>query len=141
MITAIWIISLLSGGLALGDQLRRPASEWVAADRDRNYWVTVTVIGSLFCLGVVAAIAYAISVMPRFGTGGGPDHGFRKQPAAAAPPPPPHATAPRPAPAASPPAPLWTPPPAAASTTPPQPSAPLPAAEPSRKLVIDFDDV
>jgi hypothetical protein len=137
VITAIWIISLLSGGLALGDQLRRPASEWVAADRDRGYWVMVTVIGSLFCLGLVAAVAYGISVVPRFGTAGGPDHEFRKQPAAAAPPPPPPAGRPAPAPSPTPaspptPAPLWAPPP---------PDAQLPAAEPSRKLDIDFDDV
>jgi uncharacterized iron-regulated membrane protein len=123
MVTALWIISLLSGGLALGDQLRRPASEWVAADRDRSYWVSATVVASLFCVGLVAAIAYLLSVVPRLGSGGGPDLAFRKQPTNAAAPPPPPPTQPQP---------LWAPPPAA--------PAALPATEPPRKLIINFDD-
>jgi uncharacterized iron-regulated membrane protein len=128
VVTAIWIISLLSGGVALGDQLRRPASEWVAADRDRSYWVSLTAIGSLFCLGLVAAIAYLMSVVPHLGGAGGPDKAFRKQPA----------NGPVPPPAPAQPQSLWASPPAASD--PPVPRAPLPTADAPRKLIIDFDD-
>ncbi|HEV7493340.1 hypothetical protein [Baekduia sp.] len=134
MVTALWIISLLSGGVALGDQLRRPASEWVAADRDRSYWVSLTIIASLFCLGLIAAAAYLMSVVPQLGGAGGPDKAFRKQPVSAPRPSPPHPAPPAPAQPQS----LWAPAPAASN--PPAARAPLPAADAPRKLIIDFDD-
>lgn len=139
MITALWLVSLLAGLVTIGDMLRRPASEWVAADRDRSYWVTMAALGGFMCLGLVAGAVYLMSVVPRLGGGAGPDPAFRKGPAAgatappvAAPPPPPRAVPPTPADPA-PPAPLWA--------TPADPADALPSTEPRRKLVIDLDDI
>jgi hypothetical protein len=79
MAVAICALSLLAAGLTLVDQLRRPASAWTAADRDRSYWATTTFIAGLFACGVLAAIAYAVGVLPRFDQMPSADHGFGKQ--------------------------------------------------------------
>lgn len=81
--TVLWILSLLAGGLTAIDQLRRPASQWVAADRDRSFWVTMTVLGGLLYLGIVAAIVYAVTLLPLLGRAPGGD--FAHAPAPVAP--------------------------------------------------------
>ena len=65
--TVIWLLSLLAGGLTATDQLRRPESQWAAAGRERSVWVAVAIGGGVACLGIVAAVAYAVAVLPYLG--------------------------------------------------------------------------
>jgi len=78
VITAIIVVSYISGAVALVDQLRRPASAWTAADRDRGWWLSATVLLGLFACGLFVGIAYLIGVVPRFATNDGIDPSFRK---------------------------------------------------------------
>lgn len=128
MASTLWIVSLVAAALTVADQLRRPASEWTAADRDRGFWVTWTVIAGFLCLGFVAAIVYAIGVAGRFGHAQQVDPGFRT-----ASPPAPRTPAPS--------QPLW------ADRRPVPEQRPAPGrAEPTAaterpKLVIEIDDL
>jgi hypothetical protein len=79
MITGILIISYLAAAAALGDQLRRPASAWVAADRNRGWWIATTTVFGLFACGIVIAPAYLLGVVPRFGNHLAVDDAFRKR--------------------------------------------------------------
>lgn len=81
MVVVILIASILATGVTLLDQLRRPASAWTAADRDRGYWITGTAFCGLLCLGIPVGFAYAIGVLPYFGSGPEVDPAFRKTPA------------------------------------------------------------
>ena len=64
---AVWLLSIVVGGVAVIDCLRRPQSEWVTADRARSAWVTWIVLGAIFCLGVPMGVVYLVAVVPRFG--------------------------------------------------------------------------
>jgi hypothetical protein len=50
--------------LAFVDGVRRPASQWLEADRNRGYWLTAIVL-----LNVVGALLYLVFVLPRFPAG------------------------------------------------------------------------
>jgi len=124
---AIWVTSLIAAAITVADQLRRPHSQWIAADRDRSYWVSCTVVAGLFACGLVAALVYAIGVLPRFARGPASDAAFSKSTGQVY----------EPAPARH--APESAPPPAPAPASPPALDAP---ETPSRgKLVIELDDV
>jgi hypothetical protein len=71
-----WIIVVIDVLLAL-DAARRPASVWVAADRNKVFWVTL-----LALFGVVMVIPYGIAVFPRLVEAGRANVGseFRKEP-------------------------------------------------------------
>jgi hypothetical protein len=131
MALTLWILSLVVAALAVADQARRSPSEWTAADRERGYWMTWTVLAGLVYLGLVAAIVYAIGVVPRFGHVSASDDGFRRT----VPPPQPAAPAVR---QHVPPQRLWS-----GTVAPAQTSAqePLPETPPRRKLIIEIDDV
>lgn len=79
MITAILVISYLAAAAALADQLRRPASAWAAADRDRGWWIGMTVVFGLFACGIFIASAYLLGVVPRFTGQVAVDDSFRKR--------------------------------------------------------------
>ena len=79
MTTAWMMISWFTGVLLIFDQQRRPQAAWAAADRDRSWWTTMTVIGSFCALGLLCAAAYAIGVLPRFGNGDSVHESFRKR--------------------------------------------------------------
>jgi cbb3-type cytochrome oxidase subunit 1 len=79
MITAWIVISYIVGLAAVIDQVRRPASEWASADRNRSWWIGTTAVAAFFACGVFAALAYFIGVLPRFGQRDGIDEGFREK--------------------------------------------------------------
>lgn len=79
MITGILIISYLAAAGALADQLRRPASVWVSADRNRGWWIGMTIVFGLFACGIFIAPAYLLGVVPRFGNQIAVDDAFRKR--------------------------------------------------------------
>lgn len=61
------------GALGIVDACLHSQSEWVAADRDRSYWVVM-----LFFFGPVAAVCYAVGVRGRFGRAADVSPEFRK---------------------------------------------------------------
>lgn len=79
MTAFILVISYLAGIVTVIDMVRRPQSAWVAADRDRTWWVSGGVILSVFACGLIVAIAYAVAVLPHFSSETGVDHDFRKR--------------------------------------------------------------
>jgi hypothetical protein len=79
MITAIIVISYAAAVLALIDQIRRPASAWAAADRNRGWWIGMTVVLGLFACGVIIGACYLVGVVPRFASSAPVDDAFRKQ--------------------------------------------------------------
>lgn len=79
MATTWIVVSWVTGTLLVVDQQRRSAAAWAAADRDRGWWTTMTVIGSFFALGLAFAGAYAVLVVPRFASGDGVADQFRKR--------------------------------------------------------------
>ena len=65
-IAAIYWISVVLTGLVLIHALTRSQREWLAADRNKAYWVASLIIGMIFGpIGVVMAIVYLIAVIPR----------------------------------------------------------------------------
>jgi hypothetical protein len=65
MAVAIVVVSYVCGVLAILHAISAPQSAWVEADRNRGYWLGTMGVLTLFALGLVAAIAYAVSVVPR----------------------------------------------------------------------------
>jgi hypothetical protein len=64
MVTLYLTVSYLSGVGAIVHAATRPESEWVRADRSKVSWLTVLGLGTLFAVGIVVALVYAIGVMP-----------------------------------------------------------------------------
>jgi hypothetical protein len=62
----IGLLLILAAAAACVDAVRRPASQWVEADRNKAFWLTMIII-----LNVVGALAYVIAVVPRFPRGAG----------------------------------------------------------------------
>jgi hypothetical protein len=79
MISTFVIMSYLAAVLALLDQVRRPASVWAAADRNRGSWIWATVILGFLACGIFVACAYLVVVVPRFTSADDVDSAFRKQ--------------------------------------------------------------
>lgn len=80
MIATIVVCSYAAALVALTDQLRRPQSAWVAADRDRGFWTGMTIVLGLFACGAIIAIVHLLGVLPRFAGSDGVDGAFRKHP-------------------------------------------------------------
>lgn len=80
MITAIFVISYLIGAVTVLDEMRRPHSAWVAADRNRGWWITTSVIFGIAGCGLFMGIAYLVGVLPGLSQSGAVDPSFRKQP-------------------------------------------------------------
>ncbi len=80
MIAAFLVVSYLAAAIALIDQLRRPASEWLGADRNRGSWITATVLLGIVACGLFIAVAYVVAVVPRFAENPDIDSTFRKGP-------------------------------------------------------------
>jgi hypothetical protein len=62
-VTALFYANVALGIFAALDAIRRPSSAWVAADRDKGWWVTGLICFSWF--GVVTAPLYALVLLPR----------------------------------------------------------------------------
>lgn len=60
------IISWVCGAILVVDGMRRPESQWIRADRDRDFWVWVGAVISFFGLGPFILLAYLIAVVPLF---------------------------------------------------------------------------
>ena len=67
---ALLAISFLVGLATVIDIFRRPQLEWVKADRNRGYWKFLAILLGLFGMGLIVGVAYAILVLPRFGSSG-----------------------------------------------------------------------
>lgn len=78
MITTFITISYITALAAAADQLRRPASVWAAADRNRGWWVGSTAVLGLVACGVFISLAYLVGVVPNFANDDGIDIAFRK---------------------------------------------------------------
>jgi hypothetical protein len=79
MRTAVLVIGYAITLGALIDALRRPAYDWVVADRNRGYWIAGLGFGLLLLpVGIVLAIGYAIGVLPRLSQP--MDSDFRRRP-------------------------------------------------------------
>jgi hypothetical protein len=57
IVALCWTITIV----AFIDAIRRPASDWASADRNRAFWLVI-----LLFLNALAAVCYAIFVVPRF---------------------------------------------------------------------------
>jgi hypothetical protein len=78
--TVYWVFSCLCGALLVFDVYRRPASKWVAADRNRGFWATAIVLMSLFGLGPVIGVVYLVALVPRLSRDDGyASGGFEKR--------------------------------------------------------------
>jgi hypothetical protein len=64
MATLYLTVSYLSGVGAIVHAATRPESEWVRADRSKASWLTILGVGTLFALGIVVALVYAIGIVP-----------------------------------------------------------------------------
>jgi len=62
----IGVLLILVAGGAFVDAVRRPASQWIEADRNKAFWLTMIVI-----LNVIGVAVYVIAVVPRFPRGPG----------------------------------------------------------------------
>jgi hypothetical protein len=63
---AYLIFSGLCGAAAVFDALRRPHGQWVAADRNRGWWVTTIVTCGVFGLGPIVGAIYLLAIVPGF---------------------------------------------------------------------------
>jgi uncharacterized iron-regulated membrane protein len=78
MITALVVTSYIIAGVTLVGQLRRPASQWTAADRNRSWWIGVTSVLGLLGCGIFVGLAYLVGVVPAFAQSA-VDDALRKQ--------------------------------------------------------------
>ena len=62
----IGILLLLAAAAAFIDAVRRPASHWVEADRNKAFWLTMIIL-----LNVLGVLAYIVAVLPLFPRGEG----------------------------------------------------------------------
>ena len=60
----ITVLFLAIAAAGVIDAARRPASQWVAADRNRAFWIVMMVF-----LNILGVVAYVIAVVPRFSGG------------------------------------------------------------------------
>jgi hypothetical protein len=68
------LLFLAIAAVALIDAIAHPMSDWLEADRNRGFWLTMIVI-----LNIAGAVLYALFVRPRFSHGSGSiDPAFRK---------------------------------------------------------------
>jgi hypothetical protein len=63
---ALLITSYVCGVLAFVHGFSRPASQWVGADRNRGFWLGTIATVTVFGLGLIAALAYIIGVLPHY---------------------------------------------------------------------------
>jgi hypothetical protein len=62
--TPLTLLFFAAMGLAFIDAARRPASQWLLADRNRAFWLVLIVF-----LNIFGACLYALFVFPRFPRG------------------------------------------------------------------------
>lgn len=66
-VTLFWIFTLL----LTVDAFRRPRELWVAADRNRTWWLSGLVVSSVILLPAVVFVpGYLLGVLPAFASGG-----------------------------------------------------------------------
>jgi hypothetical protein len=57
IVAVCWMVTIV----AFIDAIRRPASDWASADRNRAFWLVMLVF-----LNAIAAVCYALFIVPRF---------------------------------------------------------------------------
>jgi|ERR1035441_1433426 hypothetical protein len=60
------VLCIILSAAAFVDAVRRPASQWVQADRNKGFWLTMIVL-----LNILGVVAYVVGVVPRLGRGTG----------------------------------------------------------------------
>jgi hypothetical protein len=78
MITTVLLASYALSVLQIAHMYRRSQSDWVAADRSRGWWLTMTVCLGMFGLGLLTAVIYVVGVLPRFAAATPIDDAFRR---------------------------------------------------------------
>ena len=63
----VFWLSFLAGLTTIIDIFRRPVHTWEHIDRDRGHWKLLSILLTLFGLGLFVGIAYVIIVLPRLG--------------------------------------------------------------------------
>lgn len=67
------VICYIANAAVFAYAVTRPSASWLAADRNRSYWLTVlAVCGVLGGLGLVADVAFLAMVLPRMLRNRGP---------------------------------------------------------------------
>jgi hypothetical protein len=62
-----YILSCVCGVAVIVDALRRSSTQWIAADRDRSFWITMsTILSFFFPVGPLIGLIYLVGVVPRF---------------------------------------------------------------------------
>ena len=77
-----YVISCLCGAAVLVDAYRRPHTQWIAADRDRGFWVVlIAFLSFVVPAGPLMGLIYLFAIMPRFSREADYDvERFRKRP-------------------------------------------------------------
>ena len=65
-VTLYLIFAYVCGVATIIDAVRRPQAQWVAADRDRTWWVGGIVVCTLFAVGPIIGLVYLVGVVPGF---------------------------------------------------------------------------
>jgi hypothetical protein len=62
-----YVFSCICGVAVLVDTFRRPHTQWVAADRNRGWWVgLIFILSFLVALGPLMGLIYLSAIAPRF---------------------------------------------------------------------------
>ncbi|GAA4035383.1 hypothetical protein GCM10023063_19820 [Arthrobacter methylotrophus] len=71
--TALVVISYIVNAAVFAYAFTRPSSAWLAADRNRSFWLMLlAIIGLMGVLGIAADVAFLIGVLPRMSATTGP---------------------------------------------------------------------
>ncbi|GAA2145773.1 hypothetical protein GCM10009825_38800 [Arthrobacter humicola] len=64
--TALVVISYIVNAAVFVYAFTRPSSAWLAADRNRSFWlVLLAILGLMGVLGIAADVAFLVGVLPR----------------------------------------------------------------------------
>jgi len=70
-VTGLWLFWIATGVLTI-DAWRRPRTQWVAADRNRGWWLSGLTVSSIMLIPAVFFVpGYLFGVLPVFASGGG----------------------------------------------------------------------
>ncbi len=76
--TTFLTLSVIAGAISVIDMIRHPKVAWEHADRDRFHWLMTGCLMTLFMVGALLALLYAVLVLPRFSAASITQNDFRK---------------------------------------------------------------